>query len=136
MIIFPLCSCFFTCLIKNYILVISTDNVYLTLIYFVFSSGDPDKGDHFGNTALHLAAARGHKDCVTFLVNFGANLYAMDIDNHTAQELAAINGRDDILRYLDSVAAKLENNDKLVFPLLTIDWGEANHRANVGLRTL
>ncbi|XP_077300319.1 SAM_USH1G_HARP domain-containing protein Sans isoform X2 [Arctopsyche grandis] len=74
--------------------------------------GEPDKSDHFGNTALHLAAARGHKECVTFLVNFGANLFATDIDNHTAQELAAINDREDILRFLDTAAAKMEINDK------------------------
>lgn len=74
--------------------------------------GEPDKADYFGNTALHLAAARGHKECVTFLVNFGANLYAMDVDGHTSQDLAAINGRDDILRFLDAATGKLENNDK------------------------
>lgn len=79
------------------------------MLYF---RGEPDKADHFGNTALHLAAARGHKECVTFLVNFGANLFSMDIDNHTAQELAAINDREDILRFLDAAAAKMEINDK------------------------
>lgn len=38
----------------------------------------------------------------------------MDIDNHTAKDLAAINNRDEILRYLDAATAHLENNDKLV----------------------
>ncbi|KAH9631980.1 hypothetical protein HF086_000317 [Spodoptera exigua] len=51
--------------------------------------GEPDKADYFGNTALHLAAARGHKECVTFLINFGANVFAMDVDGHTAQEKKA-----------------------------------------------
>lgn len=74
--------------------------------------GDPDKADYFGNTALHLASAQGHKAVVTFLVNFGANIYAMDIDGHNPQELAGINNRDEILRYLDGVAAKLEAGDK------------------------
>lgn len=73
--------------------------------------GDPNKADHFGNTALHLAAARGHRECVTFLVNFGVNIYALDIDGHTAQELAAINNGEEILRYLDSATAKLEDTD-------------------------
>lgn len=41
-------------------------------------------------------------------------MYAMDVDGHSAQELAAINGREDILRYLDQSTAKLENNDKYV----------------------
>lgn len=66
----------------------------------------------FGNSALHLAAAQGHKPIVTFLVNFGANLYATDIDGRTAQELAGMNSRDEILRYLDSMGAKLEAGDK------------------------
>lgn len=79
---------------------------------FIISRGDPDKADHFGNTALHLAAAHGHKECVTFLINCGANVFAMDVNGHTAQQLAAINERDDILLYLDQATAKLENNDK------------------------
>lgn len=74
--------------------------------------GDPDKADHFGNTALHFAAARGHMSCVTFLINFGANLWALDIDYHTPKELAAMNNKDDILRFLDGVAAKKEASDK------------------------
>lgn len=74
--------------------------------------GDPDKSDQFGNTALHLASAKGHFPCVDFLVKFGCNLFALDIDNHTPQNLAAINNRDEILRYLDMAAGNLETNDK------------------------
>lgn len=36
----------------------------------------------------------------------------MDIDGRTAQELAGMNSRDEILRYLDSVQAKMEAGDK------------------------
>ncbi|KRT86887.1 Ankyrin repeat-containing protein, partial [Oryctes borbonicus] len=74
--------------------------------------GDPDKADFFGNTALHLAAAQGHKNIVTFLVNFGANIYAMDIDERTPKELAGINDREDIMKYLDSVSARVETQEK------------------------
>lgn len=74
--------------------------------------GDPDKADHFGNTALHFSAARGHMSCVKFLVNFGVNLWALDIDYHTPKELAAMNSKDDILRFLDGVAAKEEASNK------------------------
>nr|XP_022906201.1 Usher syndrome type-1G protein homolog [Onthophagus taurus] len=74
--------------------------------------GNPDKADHFGNTALHLAAAQGHKAVVTFLVNFGANIYAMDIDERTAKELAGISNREDIMIFLDQATAKLESIDK------------------------
>lgn len=59
-----------------------------------------------------MAAAQGHKHIVTFLVNFGANIYATDIDGRTPQELAGINNRDDILRFIDGVHAKLEATDK------------------------
>lgn len=74
--------------------------------------GDPDKCDQFGNTALHLSAAKGHLTCVDFLIKFGVNIYALDIDKHNAKDLAAINSRDDILRYLDTATANLETNDR------------------------
>lgn len=45
-------------------------------------------------------------------MNFGANIYSTDIDGRTAQELAGMNSRDDILRFLDGVTAKLEASDK------------------------
>jgi len=50
--------------------------------------------------------------CVDFLVKFGVNIYALDIDNHSAKDLAAINNRDDILRYLDIATGNLEATDK------------------------
>ncbi|EFX88296.1 hypothetical protein DAPPUDRAFT_305682 [Daphnia pulex] len=73
--------------------------------------GDPEKCDHYGNTALHFAAARGHMNCVTFLLNYGVNLYAKDIDYHTAKELAAMNDRPEILRYLDEQDARQQRSD-------------------------
>lgn len=36
----------------------------------------------------------------------------MDIDERTPQELAGINNREEILRFLDGVQAKLETTDK------------------------
>ncbi|XP_013099658.2 pre-mRNA splicing regulator USH1G [Stomoxys calcitrans] len=74
--------------------------------------GDPDKCDQFGNTALHLAAAKGQLRCVDFLVKFGVNIYALDIDKHSAKDLAAINNRDEILRYLDAATASFEATDR------------------------
>jgi len=55
---------------------------YVLCVSTIFR-GDPDKTDHYGNTALHLSAARGHMPCVTFLVNFGVNIWAEDIDGHS-----------------------------------------------------
>ncbi|XP_037948008.1 Usher syndrome type-1G protein homolog [Teleopsis dalmanni] len=74
--------------------------------------GDPDKCDQFGNTALHLSSAKGHLHCVDFLIKFGVNIYALDIDKHSAKDLAAINNRDDILRYLDTAMSNFETNDR------------------------
>lgn len=74
--------------------------------------GDADKSDHFGNTALHLAAAKGHLQCVDFLIKFGVNIYALDIDGHDAKDLAAINNRQEILRYLDSAIENFEISDR------------------------
>eukprot|EP00096_Caligus_rogercresseyi_P012153 TRINITY_DN5008_c0_g1_i1.p1 TRINITY_DN5008_c0_g1~~TRINITY_DN5008_c0_g1_i1.p1 ORF type:complete len:403 (-),score=114.62 TRINITY_DN5008_c0_g1_i1:697-1905(-) len=72
--------------------------------------GDPEKTDTFGNTSLHLAAAQGHHRIVSLLVNFGVNIWALDIDLHTARQLAGMNGRDEVLAYLDSVHAKAERD--------------------------
>ncbi|XP_020707846.1 Usher syndrome type-1G protein homolog isoform X2 [Athalia rosae] len=84
----------------------------------VARGGDPDKADYFGNTALHLAAARGHRFCVNFLVKFGTNIWSLDIDRHSARELAAINGRDEILQYLDLAQAEQELNNRKKTKLL------------------
>jgi len=77
--------------------------------------GDPERSDNYGNTALHLASAKGRLNCVTFLINFGVNLWDLDIDLHSAKDLAAINNREDILKYLDAAGAQQETaNPKLV----------------------
>ncbi|KAI5724055.1 hypothetical protein M8J76_014880 [Diaphorina citri] len=71
--------------------------------------GDPEKANyHFGQTALHVAAARGHMNCVTFLVGFEANLWALDHDLHTPMDLAALAGRKEIIEYLDKACTKQE----------------------------
>ncbi|XP_035224954.1 ankyrin repeat and SAM domain-containing protein 4B-like [Stegodyphus dumicola] len=68
--------------------------------------GDPDKCDHYGNTSLHCAAGNGHIDCVSFLVNFGVNLWALDNDFHTAKDVAVLNHKNDVLRLLDQAQSK------------------------------
>jgi ankyrin repeat protein len=80
--------------------------------FAIVRRGDPDKADYFGNTALHLASARGHELCVRFLVKFGCNVWALDIDRHSARELAAINGRERILQFLDVAQADQELNNR------------------------
>ncbi|XP_013773121.1 Usher syndrome type-1G protein homolog [Limulus polyphemus] len=63
--------------------------------------GNPDKCDYFGNTALHYSVANGHMNCVSFLVNFGANVWALNNDFQSAKDVAVINCRDEIMRFLN-----------------------------------
>ncbi|XP_028424105.1 Usher syndrome type-1G protein homolog isoform X3 [Perca flavescens] len=77
--------------------------------------GDPDRCDIWGNTPLHLAAANGHHNCLSFLVAFGANVWCLDNDYHTPLDMAATKEHMDCVRYLDSIAAKqITLNPKLV----------------------
>ncbi|XP_025200695.1 Usher syndrome type-1G protein homolog [Melanaphis sacchari] len=78
--------------------------------------GDPEKCNyHLGQNALHLAASRGHLSCVTFLVGFDVNLWALDLDFLTAMQLAAIHGKSQVLQYLDKAAASqiMQNKKKV-----------------------
>ena len=68
--------------------------------------GDPDRCDIWGNTPLHLAAANGHLNCLSFLVSFGANVWCLDNDYHTPLDMAAAKSHMECVRYLDSIAAK------------------------------
>ena len=52
--------------------------------------------------------------CVSYLVNFEVNVFSLDNEFHTAKDLAAMNGHDHILRYLDNVCAKQEQNNPKV----------------------
>ncbi|XP_030255238.1 Usher syndrome type-1G protein homolog isoform X4 [Sparus aurata] len=91
--------------------------MWLRLIRYMAGEcrGDPDKCDIWGNTPLHLAAANGHHNCLSFLVAFGANVWCLDNDYHTPLDMAATKGHMDCVRYLDSIAAKqITLNPKLV----------------------
>ncbi|RZF35659.1 hypothetical protein LSTR_LSTR013070 [Laodelphax striatellus] len=75
--------------------------------------GDPEKCNyHFGQSALHLSAAKGHLACVTFLVAFGVNVWQLDHDSRTPMQLAAAHSRHAVLEYLDKAAAKQEATNK------------------------
>lgn len=91
--------------------------------------GDPDKCDIWGNTPLHLAAANGHLNCLSFLVSFGANVWCLDNDYHTPLDMAAMKSHMDCVRYLDSIAAKQTAlNPKLVSKLKDRAFREAERR--------
>uniref|UniRef100_A0A3B4YUQ1 Usher syndrome type-1G protein homolog n=1 Tax=Stegastes partitus TaxID=144197 RepID=A0A3B4YUQ1_9TELE len=87
----------------------------LEALRLIVSRGDPDRCDIWGNTPLHLAAANGHHNCLSFLVAFGANVWTLDNDYHTPLDMAASKSHMDCVRYLDSIAAKqITLNPKLV----------------------
>ncbi|KAK6312378.1 hypothetical protein J4Q44_G00180420 [Coregonus suidteri] len=91
--------------------------------------GNPDKCDIWGNTPLHLAAANGHHNCLSFLVSFGANMWCLDNDYHTPLDMAATKSHMDCVRYLDSIAAKQSAlNPKLVGKLKERAFRESEKR--------
>ncbi|XP_071427351.1 ankyrin repeat and SAM domain-containing protein 4B [Pithys albifrons albifrons] len=78
--------------------------------------GDPDKCDIWGNTALHHAACNGHLHCVSFLIHFGANIFALDNDLRTPLEVAASRDRGECIHILDKAATEQNLlNPKKVF---------------------
>ncbi|KAG7274382.1 hypothetical protein CRUP_002824 [Coryphaenoides rupestris] len=73
--------------------------------------GDPDRSDIWGNTPLHHAANNGHMHILSFMVNFGANLFALDNEFHTAMDVAAARDRMDCVRFLDASASQQTTRD-------------------------
>lgn len=57
--------------------------------------------DLLGLTPIHYAARNGHWNCVSFLISYGANIWMLDNDTHTALDLAALENREDIVKLLD-----------------------------------
>ncbi|KAI5661553.1 hypothetical protein M9H77_20876 [Catharanthus roseus] len=45
---------------------------------------DPNVGDSKGRTPLHIAASKGHEECVMVLLKHGCNLHLQDLDGNTA----------------------------------------------------
>lgn len=79
--------------------------------FFLSCRGDPNKSDIWGNTPLHHAAANGHMHILSFLVSFGANLFALDNEFHTAMDVAASQDRMDCVRFLDAAASQQTNQN-------------------------
>lgn len=78
-------------------------------------SGDPDKCDLQGFTALHHAAKNGQTNIVSFLVNFGCNIWALDNDHHSALDIAMLDDKVDIISLLDDAQSKQQQkNPKMV----------------------
>ncbi|XP_071493496.1 pre-mRNA splicing regulator USH1G-like [Diadema antillarum] len=72
----------------------------------VSRGGDPNKADLQGNTALHLAALCGHRTIIEYLIALGCNLWALNNEYRTAMQLAAENGKKEVLAVLDDVSSR------------------------------
>ncbi|KAK3090822.1 hypothetical protein FSP39_014941 [Pinctada imbricata] len=68
--------------------------------------GDPDKPDLLGFTSLHHACRNGHMNAVSFLVNYGCNIWSLDNEYHTAMDIAALGGKENIVSALDGEHAR------------------------------
>ncbi|KAK0056481.1 Usher syndrome type-1G protein [Biomphalaria pfeifferi] len=73
--------------------------------------GDVDKSDYMGYTALHHAVSRGHMGVVSYLVNWGCNIYALDNDLHSALDIASMHNRPEIVRFLDIELARRQSKN-------------------------
>ncbi|XP_037008814.2 ankyrin repeat and SAM domain-containing protein 4B [Artibeus jamaicensis] len=69
-----------------------------------FSRGDPNRCDIWGNTPLHFAASNGHAHCVSFLINLGANIFALDNDLQSPLDAAASREQNECVSLLDEAA--------------------------------
>ncbi|KAM7249982.1 hypothetical protein ACFE04_021865 [Oxalis oulophora] len=66
---------------------------------------DPDIGDSKGRTPLHIAASKGHEECVIVLLNHGCNVHLKDMNGHTALWEAIKSKHRSIFRIIYNCAA-------------------------------
>ncbi|XP_033754428.1 Usher syndrome type-1G protein homolog [Pecten maximus] len=71
--------------------------------------GDPDKMDLMGFSSLHHSCKSGHINVASFLINYGANIWAMDNDFKTAQDIAALWDKTEIVKLLDDAKAQQQS---------------------------
>lgn len=77
--------------------------------------GDENKPDITGFTPLHHAAKNGHINIVSFLINYGCNIWCLDNDFHTALDIAGLYDRVEIVKLLDSTHSRQQQlNPKVV----------------------
>lgn len=68
--------------------------------------GDPDKMDLMGFSSLHHSCKNGHINVASFLINYGANIWAMDNDYKTSQDIAALWDKTEIVKLLDDAKSQ------------------------------
>ena len=96
---------------------------------------DVDELDAEGNTALHIAAKRGHRMCVQFLLESAASPQVKDADGNTALHLAAGQGNFAISKLLTTYGASIDaknlSNESVVDIALTKAMQEAKPSAEL-----
>ncbi|XP_005078064.1 ankycorbin isoform X2 [Mesocricetus auratus] len=73
------------------------------------------KHDSEGKTAFHLAAAKGHVECLKVMVAHGVDVTAQDTSGHSALHIAAKNGHPEYIKKLlqyKSPAEGIDNSGK------------------------
>lgn len=73
------------------------------------------KHDSEGKTAFHLAAAKGHVECLKVMVTHGVDVTAQDSSGHSALHIAAKNGHPECIKKLlqyKSPAESIDNSGK------------------------
>lgn len=73
------------------------------------------KHDSEGKTAFHLAAAKGHLECLKVMVTHGVDVTAQDSSGHSALHIAAKNGHPEYIKKLlqyKSPAESVDNSGK------------------------
>ncbi|XP_042117351.2 ankycorbin isoform X2 [Peromyscus maniculatus bairdii] len=69
------------------------------------------KHDSEGKTAFHLAAAKGHLECLKVMVTHGVDVTAQDTSGHSALHIAAKNGHPEYIRKLLQYKSPAESTD-------------------------
>ncbi|XP_063151834.1 ankycorbin [Candoia aspera] len=69
------------------------------------------KHDSEGKTAFHLAASKGHSECLRIMITHGADVTAQDGTGHSALHLAARNSHADCVKRLLQSKCPAENTD-------------------------
>ena len=67
-----------------------------------------DQQNSSGDTALHLAAANGHRTVVSLLVGSQSDVDLKNLEGQTALHLAAASGQTDIVELLLDHGAKID----------------------------
>jgi hypothetical protein len=80
--------------------------------------GDVDYRDALDRTPLHVAAATGSLECVTLLIQFGANVSAFDFSDTSPCIYAGRNGHREVVNALLDAGAVVGSNDESLPPLV------------------